>query len=134
MFEVTLDWHDPGQTILIMDVQANTWEWDKAFTAMRDLKQKSESVEHGVYTILIFHNTPTTPGRDVFRNVREITKFHPKNNILTIFVGTNKLFRAIFNTVNKIYLLKNMFDGFRYVATRQQALEIIDQEKGEAKS
>ena len=40
MFEVTLDWHDPGQTILIMDVQANTWEWDKAFTAMRDLKQQ----------------------------------------------------------------------------------------------
>lgn len=132
MFDATLDWYDSEQTILIMEVQADIWEWENTLSVMRELKQKSESVEHDVYTILMFNNTPPTPGRDVFRNVRQIIKLHPENNRLTIFVGTNTLFRAIFKTVNKLYLLKNIFDDFRYVATKEQALEIIQQEKAKA--
>ena len=132
MIHATIEWNDTEKTILILEVRADNWDWDDSFALMRDFKAKAESVEHSIYTVIIFHDTPPTPDSAVFRNVRQITKLRPKNEVLTVFVGTNSLFRTIFNTVNKIYLLKNIFDSFRFVATKDQAIALIHEEKAKA--
>ena len=132
MIQATIDWEDSEKTILVLEVQADTWDWDDTFAIMRDFKAKAESVEHSIYTVIIFHDTPPTPDSAVFRNIRQIMKLRPENELVTIFVGTNSLFRTIFNTVNKIYLLKNIFDTFRFVATKDRAIALIHEEKAKA--
>ncbi len=129
MINATTEWNDNEKTVLVLEVRADKWNWDDAFNIMRDFKIRAESVEHSIYTVIIFHDTPSTPDSTVFRNIRQMTRLRANNEILTVFVGTNSLFRTIFNTVNKIYLLKNIFDKFRFVATKEQAIALIEREK-----
>lgn len=131
MLDYHIYWYDDEQTILIMDVRNDDWEWKYTLQALREFFAEAETVTHPIYTVTIFRYTPpnSPPDGGLFEQVRDVMRQRPDHEVLTIFVGANSFYAAVLNVVRRMFGFRRLLGQFRFEATLEAALAEIDAEK-----
>lgn len=121
-------WHDEEKTILIVTVDPSNWRWDDAYAVIEQQVALMEALPHTVHTIFTFTTSPRMPTKDknTFTHLRNLMNTRAKNEGLSIFVGTNKLFSTLITAAGRLNHLKWLIDKYRYVITFDQALAAVE--------
>ncbi|MEL6307910.1 MAG: hypothetical protein AAFQ52_07190, partial [Chloroflexota bacterium] len=122
---------DDNKTILLVTVDPIDWTWKDAHNIVRTQVEMMQTVAHTVHTIFAFTTSPRMPNRDekLFTHLRSLLNTRADNEGLSIFVGTNKLFSTLLNTVGKVNRLTWLIEKYHFVTTFDQACDIIAQHK-----
>ena len=100
---VTIEWDNPEKTIVRMEMIGN-WTWDEARAGADKGYAMLNSVTYEVGTIIDFSQGSGLPASALSNARSMIQRRHPRTG-LTVFVGANAVFMALWNVFSKVYNL-----------------------------
>ncbi|HEX2905228.1 MAG TPA: hypothetical protein VHO69_00100 [Phototrophicaceae bacterium] len=100
---VTIEWDNDDKTIVRMEMIGN-WTWDEAYAGADQGYAMLDAVPYEVGTIIDFSKGAHLPSNAISHARAMIKRRHPRTG-LTVFVGTNAVFRSLWNIFSQVYTL-----------------------------
>lgn len=122
---VNIEWDNDDQTIVRMEMVGH-WTWDEAYAGAERGYAMLQSVEYEVGVIIDFSRSAGLPPNALPNARRMIQRRHPRTG-LTVFVGANTLFMALWNVFAKVYTLFAQKQNSIFAATVAEARRILEQ-------
>lgn len=120
---VTIDWDSDDKTIVRMEM-IGFWTWKEADAGARQGYDLLQSVDYEVGVIIDFSRSTSMPPYALQNARRMIQHRHPRTG-LTVFVGTNTLFLALWNVFARIYTLFAQRQNSVFAPTVAEARDIL---------
>ncbi|NWG16714.1 MAG: hypothetical protein HXY41_08775 [Chloroflexi bacterium] len=120
---VTVEWDNAEKTIVRMEM-VGAWTWDEAYAGAESGYALLEEVGYEVGVIIDFSRGTRLPPNAITSARHMIQRRHPRTG-LTVFVGANNLFVALWNTFSKVYALFAHQQNSVFADSVKQAREIL---------
>jgi len=128
-----LSWFDPHKSIIVVEI-FGPWTWENAFEFVPLMNHIVERQPNNVYTVYYYQTRSTTllPKGSGLTNLHRLVEINPPNEKLVFFVRQDSLTRQFMSMVGKVYGMADMLRKYRFVATWQEAMQIIEMDKAQA--
>lgn len=130
--QLKLYWYDEERTILVGEISEG-WTWTNAHAGLEILNDtvKVYAKTQPVYVILHFKNNAQSlpKGESAIANMRKALGNDPSDETLTIVVAQSNLIGSLIKMANRMYQLAYNESKYRYVATFERAIEMINEHK-----
>jgi hypothetical protein len=100
---VTIEWDNAEKTLVRMEMIGD-WTWDEARAGAERGYAMLDSVDYEVGVIIDYSQGAGLPAHALSNARSMIQRRHPRTG-LTVFVGANAVFMALWNVFSKVYVL-----------------------------
>lgn len=120
---VTVDWDDEARTIVRMNM-IGSWTWEEAYAGADNGYAILDSVPYEVGVIIDFSQGAGLPPNAILNARNMIHRRHPRTG-LTVFVGTNSMFTALWNIFSRVYTLLARKQNSVFASSVDEARQIL---------
>lgn len=122
---VTVEWDNPEKTVVRMALMGD-WTWDEAYAASDEGYALLESVSYEVGVIMDMRQSNHIPDKAI-SNAQAMIKRRHKRTGLTVFVGVNSFFTAMWNIFSRVYAALAHKQNSVFTDTIEEARAILAQ-------
>jgi hypothetical protein len=127
-------WYDDEKTINVLDGH-QPWTWADFEEALEIQNKMIAACDYPVYSILISNIgvsplAPANSSKDgYFQNLARYVRADPQQEELCVFVGVSYFIREMLNLAAKMYSVFAKSGGYRFAATLDDAITLIEAHK-----
>ncbi len=120
---VTVEWDNEEKTIIRMTMVGH-WTWDEMYVATAEGDRMLDTIQHRVGVIIDLQQSVGVPPM-AMANARKVSEKQHRNAAMTVFVGANAFFVALWSVFSKVYSIFVRRHSFTFAATLDEARAIL---------
>jgi hypothetical protein len=132
---VKIYWYDEERTIIVGEVEKG-WGWSDAQKGLQQLNETVgiQSQNNPVYVIISVAKDALSLPTDgsTLKNIRHLLRDDPSHETMTIYVAQANKLGNLINLTSRVYRIAHNKEKYRYVATLELALDIIESHKAQS--